>query len=441
MHQKQQEMLELIAKYWGLPLWAVCPGAEPHVRRRYISLQSPINCFRCLHMPRGVVGVRLFLDFLFFKELACVVFFGALSAAHLSVLCYTLLSSSSSSSHSSSDSSSSSSDSSSSNSPVEGVVYFRLLLLLFCLSFVQLCCCCFVLGRAQDLRFVWFERPVEREAAALVLSLGWQIGRLASCCSSCVMFAALQLTYNDSSSCCSLHTPLLCRYMSVLLLCFLSLLGPCIVFFAASAAAFVCCFWISEEQLAVLFHTEAANNYSLPLQLLRKLKEQTWAQLRCMYTPTTSTTEAAAGADAAAAAPSPPGVFDAAVCSICLCDYQPADIIRTLPCGHVFHSICITRWFKAHASCPLRCSIAFAADRLQQQQQQQAAAAAAEEAEPLSAVYLQTEGEQGSPSSRVGLLVTRGPTAAAAAAYDDEERAAVYADDCVVPCLVRSWSR
>ncbi|KAK7358521.1 hypothetical protein VNO77_00453 [Canavalia gladiata] len=42
------------------------------------------------------------------------------------------------------------------------------------------------------------------------------------------------------------------------------------------------------------------------------------------------------------------------VCSICLCEYQPKEMLRTIPeCNHYFHANCIDGWLKMNASCPL----------------------------------------------------------------------------------------
>ncbi|KAI3809292.1 hypothetical protein L1987_25263 [Smallanthus sonchifolius] len=45
---------------------------------------------------------------------------------------------------------------------------------------------------------------------------------------------------------------------------------------------------------------------------------------------------------------------DANGCSICLEDYEPADVVRFFPeCGHLFHVRCIDTWLKAHPTCPV----------------------------------------------------------------------------------------
>ncbi|KAL9164069.1 hypothetical protein ABFS82_06G082000 [Erythranthe guttata] len=41
-------------------------------------------------------------------------------------------------------------------------------------------------------------------------------------------------------------------------------------------------------------------------------------------------------------------------CSICLADYEEADLIRLLPsCGHLFHLKCIDPWLIVHPTCPV----------------------------------------------------------------------------------------
>ncbi|ESW22677.1 hypothetical protein PHAVU_005G172800 [Phaseolus vulgaris] len=42
-----------------------------------------------------------------------------------------------------------------------------------------------------------------------------------------------------------------------------------------------------------------------------------------------------------------------AVCCICLAKYADDDELRELPCSHVFHVVCVDKWLKINASCPL----------------------------------------------------------------------------------------
>ncbi|CAL0311391.1 unnamed protein product [Lupinus luteus] len=42
------------------------------------------------------------------------------------------------------------------------------------------------------------------------------------------------------------------------------------------------------------------------------------------------------------------------ICPICLCDYEPKEMLRTIPeCNHYFHASCIDEWLKMNATCPL----------------------------------------------------------------------------------------
>lgn len=41
-------------------------------------------------------------------------------------------------------------------------------------------------------------------------------------------------------------------------------------------------------------------------------------------------------------------------CSICLCEYQPKEALRSIPeCNHYFHVGCIDEWLKLNGTCPL----------------------------------------------------------------------------------------
>eukprot|EP01017_Pseudomicrothorax_dubius_P048237 TRINITY_DN874_c0_g1_i7.p1 TRINITY_DN874_c0_g1~~TRINITY_DN874_c0_g1_i7.p1 ORF type:complete len:157 (-),score=18.13 TRINITY_DN874_c0_g1_i7:367-837(-) len=39
-------------------------------------------------------------------------------------------------------------------------------------------------------------------------------------------------------------------------------------------------------------------------------------------------------------------------CSICVCAFAPGEIIRELPCKHIYHHKCIKPWFATSSSCP-----------------------------------------------------------------------------------------
>ncbi|KAL5552311.1 hypothetical protein UlMin_002487 [Ulmus minor] len=41
-------------------------------------------------------------------------------------------------------------------------------------------------------------------------------------------------------------------------------------------------------------------------------------------------------------------------CSICLSEYKAKEVLRTIPdCGHYFHDVCIVKWLRLNAMCPL----------------------------------------------------------------------------------------
>jgi len=40
-------------------------------------------------------------------------------------------------------------------------------------------------------------------------------------------------------------------------------------------------------------------------------------------------------------------------CCVCLSDYEAGEFVCQLPCGHVYHSSCITSWCAHHVTCPL----------------------------------------------------------------------------------------
>ncbi|EOD04076.1 hypothetical protein EMIHUDRAFT_453966 [Emiliania huxleyi CCMP1516] len=42
---------------------------------------------------------------------------------------------------------------------------------------------------------------------------------------------------------------------------------------------------------------------------------------------------------------------DEKVCSICLDEFKPRDVCRSLPCGHTFHSTCIEHWLELCSDC------------------------------------------------------------------------------------------
>ena len=40
-------------------------------------------------------------------------------------------------------------------------------------------------------------------------------------------------------------------------------------------------------------------------------------------------------------------------CSICLCSMNNKEKLVALPCGHVFHHVCIYLWYLKQFSCPI----------------------------------------------------------------------------------------
>eukprot|EP00043_Microstomoeca_roanoka_P007256 m.69919 g.69919 ORF g.69919 m.69919 type:complete len:344 (-) comp13755_c2_seq1:76-1107(-) len=40
-------------------------------------------------------------------------------------------------------------------------------------------------------------------------------------------------------------------------------------------------------------------------------------------------------------------------CAICIQDYEEGDVVRELPCEHLFHQVCVDPWLLEHSSCPL----------------------------------------------------------------------------------------
>lgn len=43
---------------------------------------------------------------------------------------------------------------------------------------------------------------------------------------------------------------------------------------------------------------------------------------------------------------------DAVACAICLADLDTEDLVRDLPCNHMFHQACIDTWFTRNYKCP-----------------------------------------------------------------------------------------
>ncbi|XP_013783837.1 E3 ubiquitin-protein ligase RNF38-like [Limulus polyphemus] len=44
---------------------------------------------------------------------------------------------------------------------------------------------------------------------------------------------------------------------------------------------------------------------------------------------------------------------DQTTCVVCMCDFEPRQLIRILPCNHEFHSRCVNKWLKTNGTCPI----------------------------------------------------------------------------------------
>ncbi|KAJ1118353.1 hypothetical protein NDU88_006545 [Pleurodeles waltl] len=44
---------------------------------------------------------------------------------------------------------------------------------------------------------------------------------------------------------------------------------------------------------------------------------------------------------------------DAENCAVCIENYKPKDVVRILPCKHIFHRVCIDPWLLEHRTCPM----------------------------------------------------------------------------------------
>ncbi|XP_028316319.1 E3 ubiquitin-protein ligase RNF130 [Gouania willdenowi] len=40
-------------------------------------------------------------------------------------------------------------------------------------------------------------------------------------------------------------------------------------------------------------------------------------------------------------------------CAVCIETYRPNDVVRILPCKHVFHKVCVDPWLDEHCTCPM----------------------------------------------------------------------------------------
>ena len=47
----------------------------------------------------------------------------------------------------------------------------------------------------------------------------------------------------------------------------------------------------------------------------------------------------------------PPASGDTS-CSVCLCGFEPGEKATRMPCGHLYHEACLTKWLTSHNTCP-----------------------------------------------------------------------------------------
>jgi hypothetical protein len=40
------------------------------------------------------------------------------------------------------------------------------------------------------------------------------------------------------------------------------------------------------------------------------------------------------------------------ICAICMENYKEGDMVKDLPCKHIFHPACINKWLETHQNCP-----------------------------------------------------------------------------------------
>uniref|UniRef100_A0A1B6EPE7 RING-type domain-containing protein n=1 Tax=Cuerna arida TaxID=1464854 RepID=A0A1B6EPE7_9HEMI len=44
---------------------------------------------------------------------------------------------------------------------------------------------------------------------------------------------------------------------------------------------------------------------------------------------------------------------DQTSCVVCMCDFEPRQVLRGLPCSHEFHAKCVDKWLKSNRTCPI----------------------------------------------------------------------------------------
>ncbi|KEP63699.1 UNVERIFIED_CONTAM: zinc finger, C3HC4 type (RING finger) domain-containing protein [Hammondia hammondi] len=332
------------------------------------------RCCYAVSLPRRVADVRRLLDVLFYEQLVFISISACLATAHVVVLVYTCAF----------------------EAPLkEPVPFLPILGVMLGLSVATLTIRLRLLWDVRTLQTAWWHRPVLKDTVALLTSPLCQARRVLFVFSFCVYFATLHLAYHHGGTgATSADAPVLLRYISVIVLVFLSLLGPHILLLACICTSFVLCLCSPPEQFEHLLVEEPRSGRALPKKFLQRMKEEKW--LPASAAADRENVDATARADTgleedregeredntrkrrlvhlcvgrrrkklrpASQTDTPSGankaVEDDVICAICLCEFEENDWIRRLPCQHFFHSACIARWLRSHASCPLRCHVNF----------------------------------------------------------------------------------
>lgn len=110
----------------------------------------------------------------------------------------------------------------------------------------------------------------------------------------------------------------------------------------------------------------ASNSETLPLDIrtsLNRISLDVLATLQRLLLYAQATT---AHISALPRVPKPEGIPQAVIdnlpivpspgcgeCAVCLCEYEPEESLRQLPCQHTYHPACVDKWLLGKASCPL----------------------------------------------------------------------------------------
>ena len=102
-----------------------------------------------------------------------------------------------------------------------------------------------------------------------------------------------------------------------------------------------------------------------PADTIARLPRESWGDVvKCAHADCSVTISNAANVASAEAAGSEGGTSQGAgsmadtdedehdLCAVCLCTYEPDDVLIRLPCNHLFHERCVARWLSQDSSCP-----------------------------------------------------------------------------------------